>query len=481
MKRGISAVFPFVALLVLSGPCAPAQANGRPPVTGRLERLYAEPRSSKSECGAVIGWASESRPFFEHHPDLPLIPASNQKVVSAAAAVLLFGMDHELKTELIGHGAIEGSVLRGSLRVRGEGDPTFGTKDHGETLAKLAFFAERLKARGLAEIAGDLLVDDSAFDQELTGPEWPNDPRTTWYVAQCAALSLDDGCAQVMVTPGTIGKPAALEIVPDVGHVTLKSSVKTSQGKDCGLRFERPEGSNEIAVTGTFGRSASPQKHAVAIHDPAMHFGRALECALERAGIRVAGAVRRATPEERTGGEVLLRYGTPVSRILPAMLKESLNTRAEMLAKHLGWASGFGGTFGGGASAVRKALAGAGIDDSKLVLADGSGLSRKNRLTAASLHQVLVALHRHPAGPEFRESLAEPGEEGTLRRRFTGLSGRVFAKTGTLNGVSALSGYVLTKSEKWIVFSMLMNGPDENTRKLQDSTVELLASLDGEG
>ena len=269
-------------------------------------------------------------------------------------------------------------------------------------------------------------------------------------------------------------------VVPDVGHVKLQNSVTTVASKGGGLRFERDDGSNDVVVTGTIGRGSAPQRHDIAVHDPAMHFGRAFLYVLRHAGIEVGGGVARAGEAQRTGGEVLLRYGTPLSHVIPAMLKESLNTRAEMLAKHLGYATRNGGSFAGGAAAMRKALEGAGIDCGKLVFADGSGLSRANRMTARALQQTLVAVLRNPAGDAFRESLATPGDEGTLRRRLTNLEGRLFAKTGTLNGVSSLSGYVRTKSGHWIAFAILMNGSDPNARKLQDDTVELLASLDGE-
>jgi D-alanyl-D-alanine carboxypeptidase/D-alanyl-D-alanine-endopeptidase (penicillin-binding protein 4) len=474
-----------VSAVVLAGPPAAAQANGTVSLdtaASRLGRLFAEPSGPKLSYGVVVGWADEPKPFFEKNGAAPLIPASNQKLLTAAAAVLLLGMQHEIRTELIAHGPIVDGVLEGALRVRGEGDPTFGARDHGETLAKLAFFAERLKERGIDRVEGPLLVDDSAFDQEFVGPEWPKgDLRTTYYLAQVAALALDDGCVRVIATPGQVGRPAGLAIVPDVGHARLRNGVTTAGTKPGGLRFERDEGANEISVTGTIGRGSAPQRHDVAIHDPAMHFGRALRLALRQAGIEADGDVARAGPDERKVGEVLIRYGTPIAHVLPAMLKESMNTRAEMLAKHVGYATGAGGTFAGAGAAVKKALEQAGVPSDDLVIADGSGLSRANRLTARSLHGVLVAVLAHPAGEQFRESLAEPGEEGTLRRRLAGLEGRVFAKTGTLNGVSALSGYVQARSGRWLAFAVLMNGTDPNMRKTQDAVVELLSSLAGEG
>ena len=179
--------------------------------------------------------------------------------MTAGAAVLLLGMQHEIKTELIGHGPVEAGVLKGALRVRGEGDPTFGARDHGESLAKLTFFAERLLGQGITRIGGDLLVDDSAFDQEFTGPEWPtSDARTTPYLAQVAALSLDDGCVRVMVTPGAVGQlRPSVSLVPDVGHVKLTNGITTSAGKEGGLRFDRAEGSNEISATGTIARGSA--------------------------------------------------------------------------------------------------------------------------------------------------------------------------------------------------------------------------------
>ncbi len=486
--RGKPLALAVVGVLLLSSSLTPrvfAQGGAsRAATIDRLGKILRDVKAPKVTAGVAVGMAGEREPFFTHDATTPLTPASNEKILTTASAALLLGLDHEIRTEVIAHGDVSNGVLAGNLRVRGEGDPTFGAQDHGETLAKLEFFADRLRAQGLTQVAGDLLVDDSAFDQDFVGPDWPtSDPRTTPYLAQVAALSLDDGCARVVVTPGGVGKTPALSVVPDVGHITLKNSLSTTDGKKpAGFRFDRDEGSNQVTAVGAVRRGGSTTSHFVAVHDPALHFGRGFRQALEHRGITVKGEVRRSKPEERTGGTVLIRYGTPLSRIFPYLLKESQNHRAEMVFKHLGFATGNTGSFAGGGAAVDRALEKIGVPREGLVVADGSGLSRKNRMTARALFGVLSEISKTDAGEAYRESLAEPGESGTLEKRLTALAGRLFAKTGTLNGVSTLSGYVLSAGGRWVAFAALMNGTENRAvmKKLQDEVVEALAAMNGD-
>lgn len=195
----------------------------------------------------------------------------------------------------------------------------------------------------------------------------------------------------------------------------------------------------------------------------------------------MSGSVRRPSLGGRSGGTELLTIATPLERVLPAMLKESQNHRAEMVFKHLGSALGSGGTFVGGGHAVRMSLLALGVNLDKCSIMDGSGLSRSNRVTVRALWESLSAVASRPEFSAYRDMLAEPGEDGTLKRRLPALKNKLAAKTGTLNGVKALSGYVLNRDNKWIPFAVLCNGPEADNKggSLQDDIVQAIAGASG--
>lgn len=451
--------------------------DGRAAVTTRIRKLVEAARSPKMQVGVVWGDAGAA-PFAAEGDLGPLVPASNQKVLTSIAAVARLGLNHEFATGFYAMGPIANGALNGHLRVVGDGDPSFGIRDHGETLGVFRTLATHFKEQGVTRITGDILCDDAAFDQDFTGPDWPKGLPTTTYLAQVSALSVDEGLARLIVSPKD-GGGFRVAPVPDVGTVSVGALTVKTVGKrqDGGLAFDRPDGSNVLSVKGGWFGTA-PQTHEVAIHDPTLHFGRCLVAAFRQEGIAIAGSVRRPGASERQGGTEVVRLTTPLARVLPAMLKESQNHRAEMILKHLGAATGRGGSFKGGSEAVAESLSGLGVQLKDCVLMDGSGLSRSNRITARALYDALSIMGKRPDFEAYRDLLAEPGEEGTLRRRLPSLRNRMAGKTGTLNNVKTLSGYVLTKDQRWIAFVVLCNGPEAEGRggALQDAVVEALAA-----
>lgn len=443
----------------------------------RLEQVVADARAAKATISAVAGRVDAAAPFFASDASRPLIPASNEKVLTCGAAVFALGPDAEIKTEFIAQGPVEDGVLKGALRARGEGDPTFGAADFGESLEALHVVAARLRERGVRRIAGDVLADDAAFDRVFTGPEWPKAAPTERWMAESAALSLDEGVVRVVVKPGRrAGEPAEVALVPDVGYVRLVNRLTTAPKKDARCAFERGVEPFEIVAKGSVRAGGPTTTYEVAVHDPPLLFAAALRRALADAGIVVDGRPRRAEEGERTGGTTLVELRTPLARIFPRLLKESQNHRAEMVFRHLGYRAAGLGSLENASAATLKALASAGVPTEGLIVADGSGLSRRNRCTAAALYGTLAAMARRPDGATLREMFAEPGEEGTLERRLPDLKDRLFAKTGTLDGASSLSGYVLTEGGAWTAFAVIVNGPaGASLRRFADAFAEAVA------
>ena len=299
-----------------------------------------------------------------------------------------------------------------------------------------------------------------------------------------AALSLDHGTVSLRVNAGKApGVDSRVAAVP-VGSVRLRGTVSTCSSREQeAVWSERGRSADELRVGGRCWVRTKNLRVPVAIQDPALGFGRALRRALTDAGVRISGPVRRPRGGEyRNGGHLLARVQTRVREIIPTMLKSSQNQRAEMLFKHLGAVAAGEGSFAGGAKAVKSILARSGVDLTESVLADGSGLSRDDRLSALDVVGVLQAVWRSPLRAEFQRALPYGGESaGTLRKRFGDLGRRVRAKTGTLSDASALAGYVTTRSGRTVVFAVLCNGRKTGQvwrmRNAQDAAVRALARL----
>ncbi len=409
-----------------------------------------------------------------------LVPASAMKILPAAAALLGPGADHPLLTDLLLHGELRGETLVGCLRLRGEGDPTLRSG------SLLPLLVKRLRDKGIRRVDGDLLVDDRLFDQEFVGAAWPDNNPTRPYMAEVAALSLDHGTVALQVSGGSnAGTDARVAAVPS-GTVVLRGKITTCESrKREAVWSDRGTADHEIRIGGRCWLKTRGMVVPVAIHDPALGLGRAVRRALADGGVDVSGRVRRPRPGEHVrGGHLLVRVRTRVRDIVPKMLKSSQNHRAEMLFKHLGAVTVDDGSFAGGAAAVRSILSRHGVELGDCTLADGSGLSRDDRLSAHHLVAVLSAAWGSPARAALERALPYGGEPaGTLRRRLQDLGRRVRAKTGTLSDASALAGYVTTKGGRTVVFAVLCNGDKSGEvwrmRQAQDAVVRALARLRG--
>ena len=350
----------------------------------------------------------------------------------------------------------------GDLILEGGGDPALTSEDWWRIAADL-------RRSGLRKIQGDILVDDSAFDDGFWHPSW-GAVSSRAYHAPVGALSANYGAFFVRVSPALQpGQPPSVTVDPPVDYLKVANRSKTTGPEGVhSLRVARGPSSatqEEIIVSGGFRLGEAPDLFARSVSDPALYAGSLLKLQLEGLGIDVVGRVRRGDSEN---GPILLDFkGQPLSEIVKLTLKYSNNAMAETLVKVAGMeGAGRPGSWKRGLPVLRKRLLDAGILGEEAVLADGSGLSTDNRLSARTLVRTLErARSSFRVGPEMLAALPISARDGTLADRLDSGRDQIRAKTGLLSDsrVIALSGVVESDAGEERIFSILVNGYEGTT------------------
>ncbi len=397
----------------------------------------------------------------ERNPDLPLVPASTMKVVTSAAALSTLGPEFTFPTHIYADDQRGGSV--GDLYIRGFGDPYLVNEE-------LFALARNLKDRGLTEIRGKIIVDDSYFQ-----PEKPLDeneklgPRS--YHAPYGALSLNFNSVKFMIKPGqSAGKHAEIFVDPPSEHVNVKSSVKTVNGATPAhleiTKSQVENGRETIFAEGTIGVDAPVKGRYVNVSEPALYTGYVLKEFLLREGIQLGGRVSKGKIPENA--KPFMEFNSrPLAVIIYGLNKYSNNFMAEQISLAMG-AQVYGppGTRDKGLSVMRSFLQSLGVKDSQFELKEASGLSRGNRISSSALVKVLLNASRDFGyNAEFMASFGISGIDGTMKEKFTDpeTRRRLRAKTGTLKGVNALAGYGVFPDSKAFAFAVIVNSQKEGT------------------
>jgi D-alanyl-D-alanine carboxypeptidase/D-alanyl-D-alanine-endopeptidase (penicillin-binding protein 4) len=475
----------FLALLLALAPAArAADALGE-----RLDAIFGGAALRDAEVGVAILDLETGAPLYERDAGRPLIPASNEKLVTTACALDRLGGGHRFETLLFRAGELRGDTLQGDLIVRGGGDPCMDARFDGVPDAVPRRFARALREAGIRRVTGDVVADDRLFDREFRHPGWPRDQLDRWYTAPVSALSLNDACVDVTVAPGARpGLPVAVTLAPACAlfEVDLRA-ITTGERREHVISVERRLGTDRLIVRGAALAGAQPVSTSVTVEDPALFFAAVLRERLVEEGVAVGGRARLFS-ESDAAREVVPVAGhvSLLAEALPVTNKRSQNFYAEMLLKSIAAAEGRGpGSFAGGAAALARFLREGGAREGSFVIEDGSGLARGNRIAPREIARLLVRMAGHREAALYVASLAAPGEPGgTLEGRIRSplARGRVRAKTGTIHGVSALSGYVFSKDEallprRGVAFSILANGLRRGVgpaREAQDACVSVL-------
>lgn len=462
-----------VTLLAVSIQTALSVNTSTTAYTAKIATLLPKEARNNGKLGVVVKSLTSGETIYEHNAQNLFIPASNEKIITSVAALSLLKRDYRFKTEFYSGGGISNGVLHGGLYVKGYGDPTFG-EPH------LGFIVYQLKKRGINEIKDGITVDDTYFSKTRRAEGWKEEWSDDFYSPPISALSFNYNIIEVKVTAAKSGQKPYVTILPEGSNITIINNAVTSSKQ--GVLTTDWKDDQTVIVAGRIRPKASVLLK-IPVQNPTILTGNVLKSALEEAGIKVSGpVVEGGVPRWAT--IFYTHYSDPLSMVITEYLKNSVNIIGENLIKTLGAEyTGTPGSWENGSTVVSQFLNNIGIKDGFKVV-DGSGLSLLNRVSPQTLTEVLsYAYSNRLIASDFIDSLPIAGVDGTLKKRFreSDVQGRVMAKTGYLNNVRALSGYVFTKQGDVLVFSILDNGLGWKTKEFQSNLLSELVGCCGSG
>jgi serine-type D-Ala-D-Ala carboxypeptidase/endopeptidase (penicillin-binding protein 4) len=468
----------LAVILIFSVHPAAASALSSPSnLSDYVNTLLNDPCFQKGQHGArAVNLASRQR-LLDVNGDALLIPASTTKLITSAAALLRLSPHYRFRTMLLTDAPIQDGVLEGDLYLKGYGDPAL-------VIEEAWLLARGLRQQGVHRILGDLIGDDSFFDAESRGPGWADDRSQRAFNAKIGALSVNFNSATIVATPGLQpGDPVQVMVEPASHYLTIQNTARTSRpGQGQGLSATRlqQEVGDTLVIEGSLAVGSPPQTVHRNLSNPALHAIMVIWDLLQREAVRIDGRPRTGLAPSAARA-LYVHQSRALYRIVDDLHKFSNNFVAEQVLKTLG-AEAYGppGSWDKGLAVVADVLASFGIARGTYTLADGSGLSRLNRLSAAQLVTVLTRMAQDfRLQPEYMASLRTPDADGGQSRRFraAGFAQRARVKTGSLDDVSALAGYVDGRHGELIAFAVMLNGPlcsMERAWEVQDAVVEAL-------
>lgn len=412
----------------------------------RIDRHLAEPRFAAASWGISVVSLDDGRTVYAHDDGRLLLPASTAKLYTAAFALDHLGAGYRTHTDVIAAGELRRGRLHGPLVLRGRGDPTLAGNAWADSLAVT------LREQGIRRIDGGIVGDDTIFRGPPIGNGWEAADLQAYYGAQAGGLDIDENTMTASVSP------KGIEVTPEDAAMTIAMQ----PAKD--LELYRAPGTATLHVLGGVAGDGTPGRSRLSIPDPALTAARRLRSALERQGLRVDGEARSVQwPVPPPDGPAIASFPSPtLVDILRIGLKRSQNLYLQSVFLLSGLESpGAEGTRAEdeAATALATWLAARGIGPSSTTLDEGTGLSRHDLTTAASLTRLLALMDASPLAETWRGLLPVAGVDGTLaaRMRGTAAEGNVVAKTGSMSFVNALAGYVTTRGGQRLAFAVLLN------------------------
>ena len=469
----------------------------------RIDKVLSGSEAHRGSWGLQVVELGSGKLRYERNADQLFIPASNMKMFTTAAALEKLGPGYIFHTTVETGAAPDAQGRVGDLYLVGRGDPNLGARTfpyvyHGTAQPVDKFIqelADQVKARGVHEVTGKLIADDSYFVWEPFAPNWAADDLEWGYGAPVTALAFNDNSLTLDVKPGTnVGDVATALVTPIVDYYLVKNRVVTSaRGTEKNYHLERQPGSMELDLWGQVPIDGGDDTDTVAVSNPPQLVAERFRAALRARGIVVQGTieVRHITqleaaslpnPVPTSSSRIVLaeHLSPPLSEAIKVVNKESQNLHAEMLLRTLGRVQNNQGSLAGGLDALNTfATNQVGILPGETYFSDGSGLSREDLVAPQAAVKLLVYMAHSPNFRAYFDSFPVSGIDGTLAHRFLtdGVKGKIHAKTGSVEHVNTLSGYMDLPSGKRLVFSVMTNNhplPNKAGQETLDTiTVEI--------
>mgnify|MGYP002395777345 CR=1 FL=1 len=438
-------------------------------LTPQIDRILSRSQFKRFRWGISIKTLSPNRELYRRDAEHYFIPASTVKLMTTAATLSQLPVDYRISTSIYGD-------AKGNLYIVGRGDPSL-------TTTQLKDLAKQLKDKGITQV-NQLIADPGYFPGFAVHPNWDWEDIQAGYGAPVNSLILNQNSIDLILSPQSINQPLKVTWVrPQQGkgwqirNKTITVSKNQREFVEIGRDLTQPI----IDVSGQLRVGSEPEPVYAAVVEPTKNFIEEFRQILERQGIRVLKTSIIST-SQYSNPELARVKSPPLAKLIQTTNLDSNNIFAEALLRILGVQQPSLDAVETGLTAMQTILTRLGVDPEGYRLVDGSGLSRQNLVSPEALTQVLVGMANSPQFESYQNSLSVAGETGTLKRRFqeTTAAGIVYAKTGTLTGISALAGYIYPPYYQPLVFSILVNHSNLSTAELRqaiDQIVILLSQL----
>ncbi len=460
----------------------------------RADALLGAAPASKGDWGLLIVDAKTGETLYEKNPDSYFVPASNMKLFTTALALAKLGPDYRFHTTLETRGTISpDGTLSGDLILLGRGDPNLSNRKFPFDLKEefdgppekvLTEFADALVARGVTEIAGDVIGDDSYFPPGRYPDGWEIGDMVWEYGAAISAIVVNDNTVTLTLTPGDkMGDPVVSSVAPPTPDFRVQNEVITSAAEvKSDLTLTRDPGSNLLVVRGTLPAKSAPRKLVLAIEEPAQHAASLLAGLLAERGVKIDGKVRavHVPDSDSTPREILAEHvSVPLGDSVKLINKISQNLHTEMLLRTVARQNGLWSTPEDLAKVPQDFYAAAGIAPGDVIQTDGSGLSRHDLATPRAVVTLLKYAQGQTWFAPYYDSLPVAGIDGSLQDRMKGTiaAGRIHAKTGSVEHVRTLSGFAELPDGRRLIFSFLSNNQGGTNHEAADTLNGLCVAM----
>jgi D-alanyl-D-alanine carboxypeptidase/D-alanyl-D-alanine-endopeptidase (penicillin-binding protein 4) len=486
MEAVIRAASALVAILSITGCGTPRPVTTPAPISraaavspasalrNDLAAIFDKPQFERSFWSVIVRPVRASEDIYTLNAGKLMMPGSAMKIVTAAAAAERLGWNHRFQTRVVTAAPVDSGVVRGDLIVIGGGDP--GISERSDRPGALRRLARQVREAGVTRIEGGIIGDDDLFDDRGFGDGWALDNLPYGYSAPVGALLYNEGSVDLVIRAGAAaGDPVDIQVRPEGSGLQIDNQLVTVSESGTGaLTLHRFPGSSRVTVRGQIPAKAAPFARTASVDNPTAFFASAFRHALLEEGVGVVGDAIdiddfESKPEVRGARTLGTQDSPPLSELAVSMMKVSQNQYAEVLLKAIG-----------GRATVQDILNSWGVADNSYIIADGSGLSRYNYVTSEALVRILQKMRPDAEDTSpFLQTLPVAGRDGTLSRRLTGTpaEGKVRAKTGTVDNVRAIAGYVETADGETLVFSIIANNFNVPTSVVDQAADDVLVRL----
>jgi serine-type D-Ala-D-Ala carboxypeptidase/endopeptidase (penicillin-binding protein 4) len=438
-----------------------------------IDAIIKRPEWKRSRWGILIQSLNSDTPIYSHDSDRYFTPASNVKLLTTAAALVQLGSQFRIRTSAYATGVAPNLT---SLRIVGRGDPSF-------TTVQLKELVRQIKNKGIRNIK-KLIVDDNYFQKPNINSSWEWSDLSTYYAPSINSLILNENAITLTLLPQQIGQSLQLKWSDFIAsrQWRIENETTTAPAKtESGIEIDTVYGESTLQIKGKLAIDSEPDEWNLSVVDPANYFLESLRVALMNEGIIVKQGLVIDRARSRSFLNPLLEKGEmeiaaiespTLANLIQTTNQDSNNLYAESLLKIMGVTANNANDL----EVLKQKLTELGVDSENYNLVDGSGLSRQNLVSLGAIVQTLKQISNTPEGEIYKQSLPVAGISGTLKNRFKNIETKekIQAKTGTITGASALSGYLQLANNQTLVFSIIVNQSNESGVNLRRAIDEIV-------